>query len=38
MLEQICPPIEQQVLELGIEVKKLEKFLAKPSLQSRGSR
>ncbi len=35
--EQTGVPINQLALELGIEVKELEKFLAKPSLQSHGS-
>ncbi len=37
VLEQTGAPIKQLALELGIEVKELERFLAKPSLQSHGS-
>lgn len=37
VLEQTGAPIKQLALELGIEVKELERFLAKPSLQSHES-
>lgn len=37
VLEQTGAPIKQLALEMGIEVKELEEFLAKSSLQSHGS-